>query len=167
MFRRIDDFLSAYGDDSGITKKYLARLTDESLSQPVADGHRTLGRIAWHVAQTIPEMLARTGLTVEGPGQHDPVPGSAAAIAAAYGAAAKSLLAQVQKHWTNETLLIEDEMYGSKWSRGFTLRCLADHECHHRGQMSILMRQAGLVVPGSMGPAKEEWAKMGMQPPEI
>jgi len=58
-------------------------------------------------------------------------------------------------------------MYRSKWSRGFTLHCLGDHETHHRGQMSILMRQAGLVVPGVMGPAKEEWEKMGMQAPEI
>ena len=33
--------------------------------------------------------------------------------------------------------------------------------------MSILMRRAGLVVPGTMGPAKEEWEKMGMQAPEI
>jgi uncharacterized damage-inducible protein DinB len=167
MFRKVDDFISAYGDDSAMTKKYLAAMTDESLSQPVADGHRTLGRIAWHLAQTIPEMLAKTGLTAEGPGENDPVPTAAADIARAYGVAADSLLAQVREHWTDETLEIEDEMYGSKWSRGFTLHCLADHECHHRGQMSILMRQAGLTVPGVMGPAKEEWVNMGMEAPEI
>ena len=167
MFRKIEDFLSAYGDDSGMTKKYIALLTDGSLSQSVADGHRTLGRVAWHLAQTIPEMMAKTGLTAEGPGENDPVPATAAEIAAAYNAAADSLLVQVKEHWTDESLEVEDEMYGSKWSRGFTLHCLTDHETHHRGQMSILMRQAGLVVPGVMGPAKEEWDRMGMQPPEI
>jgi uncharacterized damage-inducible protein DinB len=167
MFRKIEDFLSAYADDSSMTKKYMSLLTDESLAQSVADGHRTLGRMAWHLAQTIPEMMAKTGLTAEGPGEQDPVPATAAEIAAAYRLAADSLLAQVKEHWTDESLLEEDEMYGSKWSRGFTLHCLSDHETHHRGQMSVLMRQAGLTVPGTMGPAKEEWVNMGMEAPEI
>ena len=35
-------------------------------------------------------------------------------------------------------------------------------EAHHRGQMTVLMRQAGLTVPGIYGPAQEEWAAMGM-----
>ncbi len=167
MFRKVDDFISAYTSDLAMTKKYMAALTDESLGQSVADGHRTLGRVAWHLAQTIPEMMAKTGLAAEGPGESDPVPATAAEIATAHATAADSLLAQVREHWTDETLETEDEMYGSKWSRGFTLHCLTDHECHHRGQMSILMRQAGLAVPGVMGPAKEEWEKMGMQAPEI
>jgi hypothetical protein len=33
--------------------------------------------------------------------------------------------------------------------------------------MTVLMRQAGLKVPGVYGPAREEWAGMGMQAPEI
>ena len=31
--------------------------------------------------------------------------------------------------------------------------------------MTVLMRQAGLKVPGVYGPAREEWAEFGMQPP--
>jgi uncharacterized damage-inducible protein DinB len=38
------------------------------------------------------------------------------------------------------------------------------HQCHHRGQMTVLMRQAGQKVPGIYGPAKEEWSSMGMEP---
>ena len=30
----------------------------------------------------------------------------------------------------------------------------------------VLMRQAGLGVPGIYGPSKEEWATMGMPPQE-
>jgi uncharacterized damage-inducible protein DinB len=48
-----------------------------------------------------------------------------------------------------------------------TLGALVGHQTHHRGQMTVLMRQAGLVVPGIFGPAREEWAKMGMPAPEI
>jgi len=41
---------------------------------------------------------------------------------------------------------------------------LITHQAHHRGQMTVLMRQAGLKVPGVYGPAREEWAAMGMPP---
>ena len=46
-------------------------------------------------------------------------------------------------------------MYGQKWKKKFTLQALILHEIHHRGQITVLMRQAGLRVPGSYGPAKE------------
>lgn len=48
-------------------------------------------------------------------------------------------------------------MYGMKWEKGFTLQILMHHEIHHRGQMTVLMRQEGLKNPGIMGPSKEEW----------
>jgi uncharacterized damage-inducible protein DinB len=142
-------------------------LTDASLSQPVHDGGRTLGRLAWHIAQTIAEMTAKTGLTVSGVSEHDPVPTHAADIASAYRTASASLVEQLKAHWTDATLLQQDNMYGESWARGLTLAILVNHQTHHRGQMTVLMRQAGLVVPGVYGPAMEEWAQMGMQPPAI
>jgi uncharacterized damage-inducible protein DinB len=33
---------------------------------------------------------------------------------------------------------------------------MIDHQTHHRGQMTVLLRQAGLTVPGVMGPTKEQ-----------
>ena len=53
-------------------------------------------------------------------------------------------------------------MYGETWSRGMTLFYLILHQAHHRGQMEVLMRQAGLKVPGIYGPAREEWAAFGI-----
>lgn len=167
MYRRVADFLEQYRQLSEGTQKMLDALTDASLAQPVADGHRTLGRIAWHLAQTVPEMLARTGLATEGPAEDAPVPASAKAIADAYRTASRSALEQVRTHWTDETLEVEDEMYGSRWKRGFTLTAFVEHEIHHDGQMSVLMRQAGLRPPGIYGPAKEDWAKMNMAPPAV
>ena len=86
---------------------------------------------------------------------------SAAAIAAAYEKGAASVTKEVAANWTDETLLQEDNMYGDTWSRGLTLFYFITHQAHHRGQMTVLMRQAGLPVPGVYGPAKEEWAAMG------
>gem|GEM_PF-5815448 len=56
----------------------------------------------------------------------------------------------------------EDNMYGEVWKKGQTLIYLLLHQTHHRGQMTVLMRQAGLKVSGIYGPAKEEWEAMGM-----
>jgi uncharacterized damage-inducible protein DinB len=41
------------------------------------------------------------------------------------------------------------------------------HQVHHRGEMIVLMRMAGLAVPGIFGPTREEWAQYGMQPPSV
>jgi uncharacterized damage-inducible protein DinB len=57
-------------------------------------------------------------------------------------------------------------MYGEMWSRGTVLSILVRHEAHHRAQLTVLMRQAGLAVPGCYGPAKEEWAGMGIPAPQ-
>ena len=40
------------------------------------------------------------------------------------------------------------------------LNVLIRHQIHHRGQMTILMRQAGVVVPSVYGPSREETAAM-------
>jgi len=165
MFRKVEDFIKTYREDNAATLKVLNAMTDESLSQRVADGHRSLGEIAWHIAMTIPEMMPRTGLTIEGFDHEAPPPASVAEIASAYERAGQALLSEVEAKFDDAALEIEDDMYGSKWKRGLSLFNLITHEMHHRGQMTVLMRQAGLKVPGTMGPAKEDWAQYGMEAP--
>ena len=166
MFRRVQDFLETWAHERSATLKVLAALTDASLAQAVTTDHRTLGRLAWHVATTPAEMMERTGLSVGGPPHESPPPGTAAAVAATYEKASQAVADGVAR-WTDATLEVEDDMYGQKWARGMTLMALVVHQAHHRGQMTVLMRQAGLVVPGVYGPSRDEWAKMGMQPPAV
>lgn len=166
MFRRVADFQEAWEKERASTLKVLGALTDASLGQAVTRDDRTLGRLAWHLATTPGEMMERTGLAVGGPAHDAPPPLTAAAIAAAYEAAAKAVASGVAA-WTDATLEVEDEMYGEKWPRGLTLQALVVHQAHHRGQMTVLMRQAGLQVPGVYGPSREEWTAFGMQPPTV
>ena len=84
----------------------------------------------------------------------------------AYEAASKAVAAGVAA-WSDATLEAEDDMYGERWRRGLTLQVLVVHQAHHRGQMTVLMRQAGLKVPGVYGPAREEWTAHGMKPPAV
>ncbi len=166
MHTTLASFHASWQYEAESTQKLLDCLTDASLSQPLYPGGRTVGRLAWHLAQTIPEMLHRTGLVVAGAGEHDPVPEHAADIAAAYRTAAASLTEQLSAHWTDATLLETDDMYGEQWPRGVTLDVLIKHQAHHRGQLTIGMRLAGLETPGVYGPSKEEWSAMGVPAPE-
>jgi len=164
MFRTIQDFLESWTYETEATLKVFQALTDEALEQRVTPDGRSLGRIAWHIVQTLPEMGGRTGLTIHGPSEHEPTPATAEAISSGFGAAAKSLGQQVTDQWTDEDLKVEDDMYGEKWPRGKTLGALVNHQTHHRGQMTVLMRQAGVPVPGVYGPSREEWEAFGMPP---
>jgi len=166
MYRKIQDFQGSWAYETEATLKVFEALTDESLQQLVYPGGRTLGRIAWHIVQTLPEMGGRTGLKVDGPGETDPIPASAGEIVARFREAAESLGRQIGETWTDADLEVEDDMYGEVWKRGQTLGALVTHQAHHRGQMTVLMRQAGLKVPGVYGPSKEEWAEYGAPPPE-
>lgn len=164
MFTSITAFEKSFGQEMQNTGKVLANLTDESLNQRVADGFRTLGEIAWHLVTTYPEMMKHTGLVVGSLAEDAPRPGSAAEIKAAYEKVSKECLDQIVSKWDDATLMVEDDMYGMKWPKGLTLSILIYHEIHHRGQMTVLMRQAGLKVPGVCGPSKEEWAQFGKEP---
>lgn len=161
MFRTISDFTQSWKSESDVTLKVLRALTDESLSQRVSPEGRTVGKIAWHIIQSVPEMLSTAKLPVAFSGE-PPQPARAADFVTAWQQWSQGALAAVQENWTDASLQEEVDMYGEKWTRGFSLGVLVVHAIHHRGQMTVLMRQAGLVVPGVYGPAREEWAAFGM-----
>ncbi|MBS4179088.1 DinB family protein [Lederbergia citrea] len=167
MFVTVEDFLTNWGHESGSTQKILDVLTDDSLAQEVSPEDRTLGRIAWHIVTTLDEIMGRTGLTFEAARHDAPVPNSAQAIADAYRSSSEAMVAAIREQWTDETLKEKKDMYGESWTVATVLDILVAHQTHHRGQMTVLMRQAGLSVPGVYGPAREEWAAFGGQPPEV
>ncbi|MHC4930582.1 MAG: DinB family protein [Planctomycetota bacterium] len=166
MFASIEQFVTYWADEARKTLKIFESLTDESLGQEVAGKHRTIARIASHITTSMPEMLRHMGITL--PLDVDaPVPATAAVVCRQYATTSQDLLEAIKADWTDETLSQEDEMYGMQWKRGFSLYVLLIHQTHHRGQLTVLMRQAGLKVPGVYGPAMEEWDEYGMQTPEV
>ena len=167
MISSIKGFELIWAPEFDKTQKVLKHLSDKSLSQAVGPEGRTLGRLAWHLVVTIPEMMGQTGLTIAGPTDKDPVPTTVKEIKRAYEQVGLSVVEEVKSKWTDATLLISDPMYGQMWKRGETLTALIFHQIHHRGQMTVLMRQAGLPVPGLYGPTREEWAQWGMPVPVV
>ena len=162
MIRKIEDFQKDWAYETESTVKLFNNLTDASLGQKVMPDGRSLGFLAWHITQSLGEMLALVGLTIEAPEQDAAVPDNAAVIVNAFEKAANSVSAHVTAKWTDDTLLQEDDMYGEKWARGLTLLYLMMHQAHHRGQMTVLMRQAGLKVSGVYGPSKDDWEAMSV-----
>ena len=171
MFRCIDDFTACCKEEAAKTLAVLDAIPDAALGTAVAPEHRDLRRMAWHLVESLIEMPGRLGLEVEGAhlmqaGTMADPPASIKEIRDVYSRTSASLLERVGG-WSNADLEREDEMYGETWKRGFSFWVLITHQVHHRGQMTVLMRQAGLKVPGTYGPAKEEWGAIGMEAPAV
>lgn len=162
MYRLLQDFQHDWTQEAEMTRNIMSALSDESLQQKVTPDGRSLGFLAWHITQTLKGMMGQAGIAVDGPSAQSPMPVHARDIEAAYARGARSVLDGVLQTWTDVMLPEQIEMYGMQWTRGQTLSALITHQAHHRGQMTVLMRQAGVVVPGTYGPAREGWAAMGI-----
>lgn len=167
MYTSIQMFAQDWKNESANTQKLMDVLNDASLAQEVTTEGRTLGRLAWHIVTSVHEMLSRTGLEFDAPHHDAPVPTSAQVIADGYRQASQAVLESLNRNWSDATLNETCDMYGEQWPKGLTLQILIGHQTHHRGQMTVLMRQAGLQVPGVFGPSREEWIQMGMEPPAV
>ena len=158
MINSLQEFIQTWTFESASTLKLLRQLTDQSLHQEVYPGGRTLGRLANHVVETLTELPSKLQLGIT---EEHPHFTTAAELVSNYERCSAQLIDAIKNKWTNADLLVKNMMYGEEWANAFSLQVLILHQAHHRGQMTVLMRQAGLVVPGVYGPAREEWVAMG------
>ena len=159
MYRTVDDFTTEWSRNAAGTLNAINAITDDKLDFSIVEGHSSLGWLAWHLT-TAPgffgNMLAGLNLDI----QLDPnaQPATVAEIAAAY----ENVKAEVERKvaaLSDEDMLADVKGIHGPAKRGEILRAMIDHQTHHRGQMTVLLRQAGLVVPPVMGPTKEMQAK--------
>ena len=162
MFYKISDFQKDWDNESKATLKLFRVLTDESLQQKVDQEGRTLGRLAWHLVCSLDKTIVQAGLPVEASPDESELPTSVKKITDEYENSSKVVVDTITKSWNNASLEEEIPMFRDKWRRGQVLTVLIRHQIHHRAQMTILMRQAGLKVPGIYGPSREEWELMKM-----
>ncbi len=55
--------------------------------------------------------------------------------------------------------------FGREESNAMIIMGLIKHIVHHRGQITILMRQAGIKPFGVYRPPKEDWIHLGVEKP--
>lgn len=167
MYTSITEFIEEWAHEAALTQNILDALTDESLEQKVSPEGRTLGSLAWHIVASTPGMLTEFGITVAELKNSNAVPTSAMEISETFRRISSDTSDAVKQQWTDESLREVKNVFGREMPKAVTLSLLIKHIIHHRGQMTVLMRQAGLKVPGVYGPSKEEWSQIGMEAPSI
>ena len=155
MYRKTEDFLQEWQEVSEGTLAVFHAMTDEKMDQAIAENHNTLGWLGWHITTAACYFGPLIGLKLDLELDYTYLPKTAAEIIDAYGSVRKQIKQAVMK-MSDEQLLETVDNYGQQTARGSLLRKMIEHEIHHRGQMTVLLRQAGLKVPGVMGPTAED-----------
>lgn len=155
MYRQVEDFKQDWAQAMKGTTLAFEALTDETLDFSIVEGHNSLGWLAWHLT-TVPMFFIHQAAQMPLVPVGDPkvVPTEVAVIVEGYKNMANQILEAADK-LTDEDLLEEVPFIQGTMKRGAILRAVIDHQTHHRGQMTVLLRQAGLTVPPVMGPTQE------------
>lgn len=164
MIRKLEDFYAVWKYESESTLKMFEAIPADRFKNTGSENIRSIARLAWHITETISEMLNHAGLAVEGISDASKETNDINKVIAEYKTSSNSLIEMLNANWSDAILEDKVNMYGDMWEKGMVLSVLIRHQSHHRGQLSILLRQEGLVLPGMYGPTKEEWIAMGLEP---
>ena len=157
MYRTIDDFLVDWQNEEQITRKIFS-LIPMNKAKETMDNVRSLEKTAWHITQTLTELLFRAGILEIDALENESIPENVKEIYSIYERNSKQLMNFVVEKWTDSHMLEKIDVYGQKWERRNILALLVKHQIHHRGQMTILLKLFGKQVPEVYGPTNEEWA---------
>lgn len=163
MFTSVNDFVNEWKQEAAVTQKVLDVLTDESLNQEIASGLNSIGSLSWHIAGSIAFFPAQVGVKIETPDFQKGAPKSAAEISDTYKTVSQRLAEAFPEQVSDDQMNKMVNLFGMEMPFQAVFRLLIQHQAHHRGQLTVLMRQAGLKVPGVYGPSKEEWEAMNAQ----
>lgn len=164
MIRKLEDFYATWAYESQNTIKMFEAIPADRFKNTGSENIRSIARLAWHITESVSEMLNHAGLAVEGISDASNEPNDISKVITEYKKSSNSLIEMLKANWSDNVLDEKVNMYGDMWEKGTVLSVLVRHQSHHRGQLSILLRQEGLVLPGMYGPTKEEWIAMGLNP---
>lgn len=156
MYRTVNDFVVDWAAAAKGTLRVLESLTDEKLDQAIVAGHSSLGWLGWHLATSPAFFAGLVDLDVNSAIGDKKEHVNVTDIVETYKRVVEKVKIEAEANLTDEKLVEKIESFAGETTRGALLRGLLDHQTHHRGQMTVLLRQAGLPVPGVMGPTKEE-----------
>ncbi|MBG9447267.1 DinB family protein [Cytobacillus firmus] len=156
MYVTVSDFIKEWNREAMLTQKVLDGLTDDSLKQQVYPEGRTLGRIAWHFTMNIPDYLSHFRVKMQRAENEENVPSSAEVIAETFKKLSEEAALAIEQQWSDDSLSQTQKAFGREETNAQILMGLIKHIVHHRGQLTILIRQAGLKPFGVYGPSKED-----------
>ena len=150
--------------EAATTRKVLARIPSDKLAWKPAEKSRTLGQLGYHIAVN-PGSVA--GLAAQNParlpdfGQPEPSASSTADLLSALDesvAQAKTLLGAMNDQTLLDTWRLtagEQEILAMP-RIAFLRSIMLNHWYHHRGQLSVYLRELNVPVPSIYGPSADE-----------
>lgn len=158
-----DGFLRELEQEAQTTKRVLERVPGDKLEWRPHEKARTLGELAMHVAVVpgaVAELFARPS-PAQMPQFADPPLKNSADLLPALDeslAKAKKVLSGMDDAKLNETWRMmngEQEMFALP--RAALLRSIMlNHWYHHRGQLSVYLKQLDVPIPSIYGPSADE-----------
>jgi uncharacterized damage-inducible protein DinB len=160
---KVDELLKELEEEVATTRRVLERVPAEKLSWRPHPKARTLGELALHVA-IVPGAVAEF-ITAPSPGQApdfiDPSPQSAAELIPALEDSmkkARTALGRIDDSGLTETWRMmkgERELFARP--RLSLLRAIMlNHWYHHRGQLTVYLKQLDVPIPSIYGPSADE-----------
>ena len=156
MYRKLDDFIEEWRHNSAGTLAAFEAITEEKKHQSIEKGHSSLEWLSWHLTTAPAYFMGQVGLSLDVELNPSNTPSTIQEIIAVYNNVRDNVINVAKENLSDEKLLEEVNSHGRDVAIGAILRMMVDHQTHHRAQMQVLIRQAGLPVPSVMGPTKEQ-----------
>jgi uncharacterized damage-inducible protein DinB len=157
-----ESLLTELEQEMQITRRVLDQIKDEHLDFKPHPKSRTLGELAHHIA-TVPGAVAEMAMhdKVQAPNFQDPAPPSAQEIRDALEkslARAKEALSGVSDEVLNSswTMMLGDKELFTQPKLEVLRSIMLNHWYHHRGQLSVYLRELDLPIPSIYGPSADE-----------
>src|SRR5918994_5196266 len=159
----IEGLLQELEQEADTTRRVLERVPNDRLTWKPHHKARTLGELALHVAMVpggVAELVAAAS-PVEAPQFKDPIPASASELISALHdslAKARRALAPLDDAALMETWrMVSGGRELLAVPRIAMLRSvMLNHWYHHRGQLSVYLRELDVPVPSIYGPSADE-----------
>lgn len=159
----IDGMLQELEQEAQTTRRVLERVPDDQLTWRPHEKARTLGQLALHVAMvpgSVAELAARA-TEVQVPNFTDPSPQSASelvstldeSITKAKNALGKMDDGELMKTWR---LMRGDKEVFAVPRIALLRSVMLNHWYHHRGQLSVYLRELDIPIPSIYGPSADE-----------
>jgi len=159
----IEGMLQELDQEAQTTRRVLALVPDEKLKWKPHERARTLGQLALHTAMipgSIAELVASSAKT-QVPNFTEPSPETASELVSTHDASiskAKKLLSKMDDGAIMETWrLMNGDSEVFALPRVAVLRTvMLNHWYHHRGQLSVYLRELDVPIPSIYGPSADE-----------
>lgn len=159
-----EDILQELDQEAATTRRVLERVPEDKLDWRPHEKSFSLGQLAMHVA-TIPGALAQVStmetFNVKGPDVPRPSASSTAELLEALDESltqAHEILGRMDGDSlaTPWQLMDGDQVLLTIPRASFLRSVMLNHWYHHRGQLTVYLRQTGALVPGVYGPSADE-----------